>query len=43
MTTTPTVRVDPATAPLLTALVEDPAAFARAIGSRIPDGWPDPA
>ena len=37
----PTIRLVPATRPLLTALLEDIARFAELIGSPVPDGWPE--
>ena len=37
----PQVKLVPATVPLLTALHEDPAGFSEAMGSPVPDGWPE--
>ena len=41
MSRPPQVRLIPATVPLLTALREDRARFARLIGAPAPDGWPE--
>ncbi len=41
MTTSPRVRLVPATVPLMIALLEDRARFGKLIGSAVPDGWPE--
>jgi RimJ/RimL family protein N-acetyltransferase len=41
VSSTPQVRLVPASVPLLTALSEDRAAFGELIGSPVPDGWPE--
>ena len=39
--TGPTVRLVPATVPLLAALEDDRLAFGELLGSPVPDGWPE--
>ena len=41
MSSTPHVRLLPATVPLLNALQDDPAQFEQLIGSPVPHGWPE--
>ena len=41
MSSPPRVRLVPASVPLLEALTDDRARFGSAIGSAVPDGWPE--